>query len=57
MAVDAGIGKVMANPFVRDGKALVSKVTATGDLKGDVLKAVSVIGGFGKAIEKVMRFC
>lgn len=52
MVVDAGIGKVMANPFVRDGKALVSKVTATDDLKGDVLKAVSVIGGFGKAIEK-----
>jgi len=52
MVVDAGIGKVMANPFVRDGKALVSKMTATGDLKGDVLKAVSVIGGFGKAIEK-----
>ena len=52
MVVDASIGKVMANPFVRDGKALVSKVTATGDLKGDVLKAVSVIGGFGKAIEK-----
>ena len=47
-----GIGKTMANPFVEDGKALLSKVVYTGDLKTDILKAVDLIGGFSRAIAK-----
>jgi uncharacterized protein (DUF362 family) len=38
------------NPFIKDGKALVSKVEATSDLKESTKKAVQLIGGFGKAI-------
>jgi uncharacterized protein (DUF362 family) len=47
-----GIGRARANPYTRDGKALVSKVTATSDVKGSMLRAVNLIGGFGKVIEK-----
>jgi uncharacterized protein (DUF362 family) len=49
---DEGIGKIMSNPFRRDGKVLLSKVATTGDLKADILKAVSLIGGFNKVIDK-----
>lgn len=42
----------MANPFVEDGKVLLSKVVYTGDLKADILKAVNLIGGFSRAIAK-----
>ena len=38
-----------ANPFVRDGKALVSFVKFQSDIKADILKAVDLIGGFEKA--------
>jgi uncharacterized protein (DUF362 family) len=38
------------NPFIKGGKALVSKVEATSDLKESVRKAVQFIGGFGKII-------
>jgi uncharacterized protein (DUF362 family) len=37
---------------MREGKALLSKVVANGDLKADILKAVDVIGGYEKAINK-----
>jgi uncharacterized protein (DUF362 family) len=47
-----GIGRIMSNPFTREGKALLSKIAATGDLKADILKAVDVIGGFEKVINK-----
>ncbi len=46
------IGKPHANPYQSEGKILVSKITSTGDLKGNILKAVDLIGGFGKTIEK-----
>jgi uncharacterized protein (DUF362 family) len=37
---------------VKNGKALLSKIAATGELKLDILKAVSMIGGFKKVINK-----
>jgi len=47
------IGRFAANPFRKDGRALVSKVAADGrDLKGNILKAVGLIGGFSKVVEK-----
>jgi uncharacterized protein (DUF362 family) len=49
---DEGIGKIMSNPFRRDAKVLLSKVATTGDLKADILKAVNLIGGFNKVIDK-----
>jgi uncharacterized protein (DUF362 family) len=49
---DEGIGKIMSNPFRRDGRVLLSKVATTGDLKADILKAVNLIGGFNKVIDK-----
>jgi uncharacterized protein (DUF362 family) len=42
------IGNPVSNPFVRNGKPLVSKTEATGNLKNDICKAVDLIGGFGK---------
>ncbi len=42
----------MPNPFVEDGKALVSKVVSTGNLERDISKSVELIGGFDKAIRK-----
>lgn len=38
------------NPFTKDGKALVSKIEATPDLKTSVKKTVQLIGGLGKII-------
>jgi uncharacterized protein (DUF362 family) len=52
MTDDAGIGKTKTNAFVENGKALVSKVSATNDIKKDILRAVDAIGGFNKAIKK-----
>lgn len=46
------IGRLTRNPYKKDGKALVSKVTCTSNLKDNILKAVDLIGGFGKAVEK-----
>jgi uncharacterized protein (DUF362 family) len=37
---------------MENGKALISKTTATNNLKASILKSVSLIGGFAKAIEK-----
>ena len=37
---------------MEDDKALISKTTATNDLKASILKSVSLIGGFTKTIEK-----
>lgn len=42
----------MKNPFLKDRKALVSKVKANENPKQDVLKAVNAIGGFKKIISK-----
>src|SRR4030042_4706637 len=43
----------MENPFKRSGQALVSKVNSEErHLKDDVLRAVDLVGGFGKIIKK-----
>jgi uncharacterized protein (DUF362 family) len=47
-----GVGKDMANPFMRDGKILVSIVKYTGYLKANILRAVGLIGGFNRVISK-----
>jgi uncharacterized protein (DUF362 family) len=52
MPRDQGIGKVTSNPFTRDGKVLISKIATTEKLKADILKAVDLIGGFSKTINK-----
>jgi uncharacterized protein (DUF362 family) len=54
LSADVGIGKIRENPFKKGSKVLVSKVpSANGqDLKENILKAVDLLGGFSKAIEK-----
>ena len=52
MSQSESIGKTVSNPFVEDGKVLLSKVAATGDLRVDILRAVNLIGGFNKVIDK-----
>jgi len=49
---DEGIGKAAVNPFTKDGKVLVSKVTAATAVKTDILKAVDMIGGFNRVIDE-----
>ena len=39
------------NPYVRDGKALVSFVMAGADLKSDIRRSVELLGGLGKSIK------
>jgi uncharacterized protein (DUF362 family) len=52
MVVIGRIGKALHNPFVKDGRVLVSKVSTGDNLKNDVLRAVDLIGGFEKVVEK-----
>lgn len=52
MANYMAIGKSKMNSYVKDGKALVSKVSGTANVKESILKAVDFIGGFNKTIEK-----
>jgi len=54
LSADVGIGRIRENPFKKGSKVLVSKVpSANGqDLKGKILKAVDLLGGFSKVIEK-----
>jgi uncharacterized protein (DUF362 family) len=54
LSADVGIGGIRENPFRKDGKVLVSKVTSADEqgLKGNILKAVDLIGGFSKVVEK-----
>jgi len=47
-----GIGKPHMNPYVKNSKILVSKASYTNDLKHDILKAVDLIGGFDRTVEK-----
>ena len=47
-----GIGKVKGNSYTKDRKVLISKVTCTDNFKESILKAVDLIGGFNKVIEK-----
>ena len=54
LSADVGIGRIRENPFRKGSKVLVSKVpNANGqDLKGNILKAVDLLGGFSKVVEK-----
>jgi len=52
MPFNVVIGKPLSNPFVRGSKVLVSKISATRDVKLDILKAVDTIGGFGEIINE-----
>lgn len=52
VSVRTGIGKHGLNPYKEDGKVLISKVQAAGNLKTSILNAVDLIGGFGKTIAK-----
>jgi len=53
MSAEVGIGRARENLFRHYGKVLVSKVTVNGqDLKGNILKAVNLIGGFSKVVER-----
>lgn len=52
MSQSEGIGKTTSNPFVSEGKALLSKIGTTGDPRTDIHRAVDLIGGFNKVIEK-----
>ena len=40
-----------SNPYTRDGKALVSFVVASKDVKSEVQKAVNLLGGFAKSLK------
>lgn len=50
--MEVGVGRAEENPFRRNGKALVGKVSGVRDVKESVLKAVDLIGGFDKLVEK-----
>ena len=52
MPFNVVVGKPLGNPFVKDGKALVSKIEAAENAKQDILKAVDAIGGFRKIINE-----
>jgi len=53
LAERVGIGRFVENPFKRNEKALVSKVSSEeGHLKNDVLRAVDLIGGFDKIVKE-----
>ena len=52
LLVEKGIGKVKVNPYRQENKALVGKVSDIKNLKESILKAVDLIGGFNKVIEK-----
>lgn len=41
----------LPNPYVKDGKALVSFVLAGKDIKADILKALDLIGGLNKSLK------
>ncbi len=51
-AEETSIGKSLANPYQKNGKALISKIDAAGNLKERILKSVDLIGGFGRVLEK-----
>jgi uncharacterized protein (DUF362 family) len=52
MSSNVVIGKSLSNPFVEDGKPLMSKIEATEKPKRDILKAVDAVGGFRSIINK-----
>ena len=50
--VTLGIGKAHTNPYHKNGKVLVSRVSCADDLKKDILKTVNLIGGLDRSVEK-----
>ncbi|MEM4704284.1 MAG: DUF362 domain-containing protein, partial [Candidatus Bathyarchaeia archaeon] len=52
MAHKLGVGKAAKNIFVKENRALVSKVATTADVKADILRSVNLIGGLEKLITK-----
>ena len=46
------IGKPLSNPFVKNGRVLVSKIEATRNANQSILKAVNAIGGFRSIIKE-----
>ena len=52
MSSNVVIGKPLSNPFVKDGKRLVSKIAVTDDPKQGILRAVNAIGGFRRVINR-----
>lgn len=52
MSAELGIGRGENNVFVKNGKALISKVSALGNVKKEILRSVNLIGGFEKFVEK-----
>ncbi len=52
MSFNVVIGKALSNPFVKDGKLLLSKMEATENPKKTILKAVEAIGGFRRIINE-----
>ncbi len=52
MSSTIAIGKPLPNPFLQEGKTLVSKVQASDNPKQDILNAVNAIGGFKKIISE-----
>lgn len=51
-SVEEGIGRGRVNPYKKDGKALVSKVTNVDNPTEAILNSVNLIGGFQKIVEK-----
>jgi len=43
------------NPYLKNGKALVSFVPASREIKNDIRKAVDLLGGFGKSLKSQDR--
>jgi uncharacterized protein (DUF362 family) len=52
LPIEGTIGKQTFNTYKKDSKALVSKVKSNSNLKETILKAVNLIGGFQKIVEK-----
>ena len=45
----------LPNPYTKNGKALVSFILASGDVKNDIRKAVDLIGGLNKSLKSQDR--
>ncbi len=52
MHAEKGIGESLVNHYKENDKILLSKVKSSGHVKGDILKAVNLIGGFEKTLQK-----
>jgi len=48
-------GHRLPNPYLKNGKTLVSLVLASREIKNDIRKAVDLLGGFGKSLKSQDR--